>query len=152
MFRHLLPAFALLALPAHADDTSLCPLTADQDNCVRILACIGDHGRWFHGRAFGRGSGDLIGEMSDGVTCTGDWTSRNPMGLGQADVACDDGTTGTVLYTYQDHWTGTTTGLGSLSNGSRIEAWSGLNVLDYLDSQTGRARTLPCAAGDLLIS
>lgn len=152
MFRTLLPACALMAVQVHAETTELCPLTDDQDNCVRILACIGDHGRWFHGRALGRGEGTLFGEMSDGVTCTGTWTSRNPFGLGQADVTCDDGSEGTVIYTYQDHWTGTTTGQGGFTNGIGIEAWSGENVLDYLDSQTGKVLALPCSSGDLLIS
>jgi hypothetical protein len=108
MFLRLLPPLLVTASPVFASD-ALCPLTDDGGNCVRILACIGDQGRWFHGRAFGRGEGALAGVISDGAQCTGDWTSSNALGAGQADVICDDGMTVRVIY-YQDAYTGSALG------------------------------------------
>lgn len=138
--------------PAVAEGT-LCPIADDQENCVRILACLGDEGRWFHGRAFGRGEGTLAGTTDDGVACTGTWTSRNVVGLGQADVTCDDGASIRVIYYYQDEWTGTATGRGLSSTGEAVQSWSGEHVLDYFrdGSPTGEAR-LRCGEYDIPLS
>lgn len=143
----------VLAPMAARAEGSLCPMTADQTNCVRILACYGEAGRWFHGRAFGRGEGTLAGVMDDGVSCTGTWTSRNIVGLGQADVTCDDGATIRVIYYYQDEWTGTATGRGLSSTGARVASWSGEHVLEYFrnGSPTGEAR-LRCGEYDIPLS
>lgn len=154
---HALPpvAFAvlcLLPLSAQAQMPELCPLTGDQANCVRVLACIGNGESWFHGRAFGRGQGDLHGQISDGTRCDGHWTQRNALGLGQADLTCDDGSRAMVLFTYQDDWTGTTTGIGSFDDKRPIAAWSGQGVLQYLDNVTGHPNRLPCRSGDIPIS
>lgn len=131
----------------------LCPMTEDRTNCVRVLACYGEDGRWFHGRAFGRGEGTLAGVMDDGVACAGTWTARNAFGLGQADVACDDGETIRVIYFYQDEWTGTARGSGSPSSGARVQSWSGEHVLEYFrnGSPTGAAR-LRCGEHDIPLS
>lgn len=157
MFRQSLPfAFALFATSAAAQDATgatLCPLTDDNSNCTRVLACIGDQGRWFHGRSFGRGAGWLSGVTDDGATCTGTWVQQNAFGLGQADVTCSDGMTVTVYYYYQDPYTGTTTGRG-LSNGQQIvQSWSGTHVLDYFANgrPTAQAR-LRCGSHDIPLS
>lgn len=150
----LLPALALLATQALAQDApQLCPLTDDSSSCTRVLACIGDDGRWFHGRSFGRGSGWLTGVVDDGVTCTGNWVQQNAFGLGQADVSCSDGMTMTVYYFYQDHYTGTTTGRGLSSTGQVVQSWSGNHVLAYFkgDRPTDTA-SLRCGAHDIPLS
>ena len=142
----LAAALATVAAAARAEEDSLCPLTDDQSNCVRILACIGRDGTWFHGRAFGRGEGRLVGQVSDGRRCTGRWVSRGALGLGQAEVRCEGGMEATVLYTYQDEYTGTAIGRGISNRGEMIRAWSGLNVLEFLrDPENPGARPrLPC--------
>jgi hypothetical protein len=130
--RALLPvAFGILAMPVWAQNTDLCPMTDDNENCVRVVACIGDAGRWFHGRAYGRGTGTVAGVMSDGVACSGTWVSRNAVGMGEAEVTCDDAVTVRVLYYYQDSTTGTAKGRGETSTGDLVEIWSGTHVLDY---------------------
>ena len=132
MFLRLLPLGLLLVCgTAQADDTGLCPMTDDQDNCVRIIACLGDQGTWFQGRSFGLGSGELVGVFNTGVTCTGHWTNSNSLGVPQADVTCDDGMTVTVYYFHQDAYTGTAKGRGLTSTGEIVEAWSGEHVLDF---------------------
>ena len=107
---NLFPApmlFALLVFPQNlsAQSATHCPMTADDSNCVRVVACIGDEGVWFNGRAFGRGEGTFSGTTSTGLMCEGTWMSRNAVGLGQADVMCKDGRKGRVFYTYQDEYT-----------------------------------------------
>ena len=114
------------------------------DNCVRLLACIGRDGRWFRGRALGRGTGRLSGRVNDGVTCEGAWTSRNKMGLGQADVACSDGMRASVFFYYQDEYTGTAKGRGLSNRGDVITSYSGQHVLDYLTPDGKRHAVLPC--------
>lgn len=131
-----------------AQTNTSCLMTEDQDNCVRVVACIGDDGQWFNGRAFGRGEGVFAGTVSDGTLCEGTWMEQNVFGLGQADVSCADGRQGAVFYTYQDSVTGTAVGHGVLNTGEAVQIWSGNNVLQYLKSQTGaQVAMLPCQAG-----
>lgn len=156
MKAHRLPALLCLAawpLAAPASEPTECRLTDDRTSCTRVLACIGDQGRWFNGRAMGRGEGTLAGTISDGTICAGTWTERNIFGAGQADVACDDGMTVTVIYFYQEPYTGTAIGRGIASTGVGVKSWSGLHVLDYLKQETGLPHaTLPCGAFDIPIS
>ena len=121
-----------------------CPLTQDSDNCVRVLACFGDQGVWFHGRAYGRGEGTIVGIRSDGVGCAGTWVARNVFGVGQADVICEDEDGATVIYTVHDDPTGTVVGHGRTLLGAPVKAWSGLYVLEYLTQDGTPAGTLPC--------
>ncbi|MBZ4021321.1 hypothetical protein CKO11_02450 [Rhodobacter sp. TJ_12] len=126
-------------------------MTETVENCARILACVGDSGLWFAGRAIGRGAGVLKGALSDGETCGGTWTERNWFGAGQADVTCSNGASGRVYFTYQDRWTGTATGNGTLSDGNRIEMWSGNRVPEFLENTTGKP-ALPCGEAAIPIS
>ena len=113
--------FALFLFPQNlsAQSATHCPRTADDSNCVRVVACIGDEGVWFNGRAFGRGEGTFSGTKSTGLMCEGTWMSRNAFGLGQADVMCEDGRKGRVFYTYQDEYTGTAVGQARCILGKR---------------------------------
>ena len=59
---NLFPAPMLFALLVFLHNLSAqsaihCPMTADDSNCVRVVARIGDEGVWFNGRAFGQGYG-----------------------------------------------------------------------------------------------
>jgi hypothetical protein len=152
MLLRLVPPVAALLLPLAAW-AGPCDLTDDQSSCSRVLACFGDQGRWFEGRAFGRGMGTLSGTVNDGVGCAGIWTSENADGVGEAQVRCEDGLKVTVLFTYQDSYTGTTTGEGVASTGVAVKTWSGLHVPEFLRSQskTGEA-ALPCGAVEIPIS
>lgn len=154
MFRPaLLPVVLLLAAPAFADVANTCRMTDDQTDCTRVLACIGDAGRWFNGRSIGRGAGTVSGSISDGVTCSGTWTEHGPLGFGQAQVACSDGMTASVIYYYQDAYTGTALGRGQTNRGEVVKIWSGTNVLQYLkDGSDAPDVRLPCGDGSILIS
>ncbi len=112
-----------------------CEMTNGQMSCARVVACIGVEGTWFNGRAFGRGAGALEGQLSTGAHCKGRWVAQNLVGLGQADVECDDGMTTTVLYTYQDAYTGTALGYGRTNRDELVEVWSGQNVLAYFQNE-----------------
>jgi hypothetical protein len=149
----------LLMPPSATPDRSVhqsgaCDTTNDQSNCARVVACIGVDGNWFNGRAFGRGEGVLEGRLSTGASCKGHWVERNLLGLGQADVECDDGMTTTVLYTYQDTYTGTAIGHGRSNRGELVEAWSGRNVLTYFQNQNpdNTVITLHCGLSAIPLS
>ena len=155
MLRPALTVAVLLGAPqaGQAQDVSYaptCSMSADQSSCVRVLACIGTEGLWFNGRAFGQGTGTVAGLMSDGAQCAGRWKSRNVMGLGQADVTCDNGVEVTVIYYIQDNFTGTVLGNGLTNRGEMVRAWSGAKVLEYLrDPSRPEAENqvfLPCGS------
>ncbi|MGP9803697.1 hypothetical protein [Paracoccus sp. NSM] len=157
MFRLRLPAalaVSLLTWPALADDMpQLCPLRSDDSSCSRVVACLGDEGRWFHGRALGRGRGEVLGVTSDGAQCRGQWAERGLLGLGQASVTCQDGTEVGVLFTYQDRFSGTATGRGTTRDGTAVQVWAGQHVLSWLESETGRPLgLLPCGPEGMLLS
>ena len=139
---NLFPAmmlFALLVFPQNlsAQSATHCPMTANDANCVRVVACIGNEGAWFNGRAFGRGEGTFSGMTSTDLMCERTRMSCNAFGLGQADVMCEDGSKGCVFYTYQDEYSGTAVGQGAMHSGEKIKIWSGTNVLEYLRGDTG---------------
>lgn len=119
------------------------PCVADggPHNCVKNLACIGEHGRWFEGRAIGWNSGILLGRTSDGVSCNGNWRIDSS-GIGRAELACEDGTTAEVISEYQDYETGTTVGVGKTGNGEEIRSFSGRNVVGFLKKEG--VPILPC--------
>ena len=145
ILRLLPPLLLVLCGAAHADEAGLCPLTDDQENCVRIIACLGDQGKWFQGRAFGRGMGALAGVFNDGTSCTGRWTNSNAAGVPQADFSCDDGMTVSVLYLHQDAYTGTAKGRGITNHGDLVEAWSGAHVLElFRDGDPTAEAILQC--------
>jgi len=85
-----------------AQSETACPMTRDDSNCVRVVACIGDQGVWFNGRALGRSEVTFSGTTSTGLMCAGTWMSRNAFGLGQGDITCENEQKGRVFYTYQD--------------------------------------------------
>lgn len=131
---------------------ALCPVTASADveidmnctadlradgNCVPMAGCLGEAGAYFTGRAIGWNDGTLAVQTSTGVFCSGTWVTRNFLGVGQADFVCDDGETGTALFTYQDPETGTAIGQGEMSNGAKIKVWSGRNIRRFLADPSG---------------
>jgi hypothetical protein len=163
MFRAALPAMiCVLATQGTAQTLSLPGLSPEkgpaacdnipfsQDNCVRVLACIGDAGVYFDGQARGWDAGPVTGVMSTGVTCSGEWRSDGPAGTGLSSLACSDQSRADVVYYSQDNETGTVIGQGLDSRGRYIRVWSGTNVLDFLTEDGETA--LPCVQGDIPIS
>jgi hypothetical protein len=131
------------AWPAPAADTvdMACAIgvteIGDPSACSPVIACFEATGVYFVGRAIGWNRGTLAGTTSAGATCTGEWVSRNMLGVGQASFACDDGTSGTAFFTYQDSLTGTATGHGLSTPMGRLWVWSGNNIRQFLIDQTG---------------
>ncbi len=148
MFLRLLPPMlCALPLPAMAQDVP-CDLYSGAEACVPVLACVGDKGLWFDGRAYGSGPGRIEGVLSDGITCTGTWKARNIFGLGQSDLYCGDRRQARIFYTDRDGSTGTATGGGRSSRGEVIKAWAGDAIGTYLARKNGQ-ESLPCAGGDI---
>ena len=149
MIRSALVLLAL-AVPAAAQET--CERTAEGESCVRVLACFGDTGRWFDGRAIGRGAGTVSGTTDDGVACEGTFDSSEDSDyFGTADFTCEDGLTGQVTYHTTDPETGTALGEGVAEDGTSIQVWTGEYVLEYLRRGTGEVARLPCMAdGEVL--
>ena len=121
-----------------------------QDNCVRVLACVGDSGVYFDGTARGWDTGPVSGATSIGTTCSGEWRNDGPGGTGLSSLVCSDTTKIDVVYYFQDDETGTVIGRGIDSRGRFIRVWSGGNVLEFL-TEDGQA-VLPCVFGDIPIS
>ena len=102
--------------------------------CAPLVGCFERDGRHFVGRAIGRNAGTLAGVLSTGALCTGTWVSRIVIGVGQADLRCDDGTAARIWFTYQDGLTGTATGRGLTIRGAPVRARSGRNIRAFLGS------------------
>ena len=158
MIRPSLLAAFCLATPLAAEqdlrpDLGVCQnIPFSQQNCVRVVGCIGDQGLQIDGRARGWDRGTVFGEMSDFTQCQGTWDSDGPLGTGIAHLTCTDGTTMDVIYYNQDNITGTVIGRGQDSLGRQIQVWSGENVLDFLTPDGSDIAYLPCASGDIPIS
>lgn len=134
-------------------EPSPCANTRDEDNCAQILACVGDDGLWFRGRALGWNEGILAGRLSDGTACEGEWGRDGWFGRSVgASLSCADGRTGTFRYTAQDPLTGTGIAEGRMSDGREVTAWTGKNVLDYLTPEGERHALLPCGPTAIPIS
>lgn len=152
MFRATLPVI-FLASGLSAQDIDVCRnVPYSQNNCVRVLACIGDFGLTFDGRARGWDQGTVSGAISDGTKCQGTWDSDGPLGAGISKMTCEDGTTLGILYYSQDSITGTVTGKGADNKGRTIQVWSGQNVLQFLTPDGAYGPALPCVQGDIPIS
>ncbi|MEM9785636.1 MAG: hypothetical protein AAF801_03990 [Pseudomonadota bacterium] len=152
MFRTILPVIICVAKPVSAETAACENVPYSQDNCVRVLACIGDQGLYFDGQARGWDTGPVTGEISNGVTCDGTWTANGPGGAGMGNMVCADGLEIGVIYDTQDNETGTVIGRGSDSIGQPVEIWSGENVLDYLTSDGAVSARLPCMSGSIPMS
>ncbi|MEM1066183.1 MAG: hypothetical protein AAGJ74_11840 [Pseudomonadota bacterium] len=114
--------------------------TADMGSpeaCSPVVGCLERSGTYFTGRAIGWDEGTFAARSSSGAICTGEWVTRNAMGLGEAIFTCDDGTSGIAFFTYQDSYTGTATGQGMTDDLQRIRIWSGHNIKQFLRNQTG---------------
>ncbi|WP_299643752.1 hypothetical protein [uncultured Ruegeria sp.] len=125
-------ALAGLKLPANC-----APNRGNLSNCVPILACLGDSGIFFTGRAIGWGKGTHAGQTSANFGCHGQWRAQGSFGFGEATLECDNGLTGKAFFTYQHPETGTASGIGRLSTGEIFHVWSGNNVDQFLINKYG---------------
>lgn len=143
-----------LAFPATAQEIPACELRAGHsDSCAPLVACMPGEGVYFIGRAIGWNTGALGGYTSTNVACRGTWTTRNALGLGQARFECDDGLSGTVFFYSQDSLTGTAAGSGLTNHLSRVRGWSGHNIEQFLDAETGHLDgALMCGPTPMLLS
>ncbi|MQY42077.1 hypothetical protein GG681_05455 [Epibacterium sp. SM1969] len=116
--------------------------------CVRVLACIGDEGVYFDGQARGEGVGIILGRTNTGLQCSGHWGAHEQLGAGRARLKCGDGSQFHLNFASRDGDTGTTISSGKDSQGRMIRAWSGANVLHFLD-QGDNMPNLKC--GDLMV-
>ncbi|ABD54599.1 hypothetical protein [Jannaschia sp. CCS1] len=116
-----------------------------QASCTHAVACIGGD-TLFVGGTVGWDEGVLTGDLSNGASCTGIWNNANQL----VNFTCDDGQTGIVRYTLFDGSTGTAIGAGETIAGRPIEAWSGQNIVDFVERETGRV-TLQCGVEELLL-
>lgn len=121
-----------------------------QQNCVRVLACIGETGLYFDGVARGWDAGSLMGRTSAGTLCFGKWSAGGLLGSGTAEMRCMDGLTVNLIFYTQDNSTGTVIGRGMDSENRVVRAWSGNNVLQFLTGPNGRPR-MECGTTEVLI-
>ncbi len=144
----------LLSVPAHAQGEAPCTIkTGKKSSCAPIIGCIPATGVFFSGRALGWNKGILAGTTSDGAVCTGDWVSRNALGLGASNIFCDNGVNAKVFFFYQDSLTGTATGHGITNSGNKIQVWAGQNIKAYISKETGQVDPkLLCGTTEIPIS
>jgi hypothetical protein len=117
-----------------------------QQSCSHVIGCIGGD-TLFVGGSTGWESGRLEGGLYTGETCTGTWDNST----GMARFDCGGGLEGTVRYTLFDGESGTAIGTGEMLDGRPIDAWSGANILGYVQAETGRV-TLQCGVQEIPLS
>lgn len=143
-------AFCVSSAPTFAQDAGVClNRPYDPSNCVRVLACIGEDGLWFDGKARGWNQGTVSGARSDDVLCKGTWDANGLLGTGVGQMTCEDGIGVDVIYYYQDNLTGTVIGRGLDSAGRNVQIWSGENVEQFLTGPGAFGPALPCVFGDI---
>ena len=150
MIRRILPVTICFAAPVAAETCENVPYS--QENCVRVLACIGDQGLYFDGEARGWDEGPASGVISNGVTCSGTWTADGPFGAGMGQMTCESGIDIGIIYHTQDNETGTVIGNGSDTLGRPIQIWSGQNILEFLTPDGAVSPRLPCLSGPIPMS
>lgn len=141
-------ATAIFTTAATADmslDPACVYQEGSQASCTHAVACIGGD-TLFVGGTVGWDEGVLTGDLSTGASCNGIWNNANQL----VNFTCDDGQTGIVRYTLFDGSTGTAIGEGETLAGRPIEAWSGQNIVDFVERETGRV-TLQCGVEELLL-
>jgi hypothetical protein len=149
MFTRLLPATLILAaVPALGQPA--CEMTGGGDSCSRVLACVGEDGLWFDGRAIGWNTGTVAGELSDGTVCTGEWAYTSSH-TAETYVRCDDGMEVVVVTVSRDPSTATSIGKGTTSDGRSVMVWTGGNILQFLRGD-GDEPALPCTPDPIPIS
>ena len=129
-----------------------CENTRDEDNCSRVLACVGEDGLWFDGRSDGWNEGTVSGRLSDGTACAGRWRYGLLGFTAKVEFRCEDGRSGRARFTAQDPETGTGIGGGVTSEGDDVRIWGGHNVLRFLTPEGERRAMLPCEGGAIPIS
>ncbi len=125
----------------------------ESDSCSPVVACMPGDGVYLVGRAIGWNEGTLAGMTNTGVACTGTWRVGQTLRLGHARFSCDDGLSGQMIYYYQDNETGTARGTGFVSGFGRIRAWSGQNIVEFLDASGQRVEgDVMCGETPMLLS
>lgn len=137
--------FAQTAMAEMSLDPACAFKEGSQASCTHAVACIGGD-TLFVGGTVGWDAGLLTGNLSTGAACTGTWDNATNV----ANFTCDDGQTGIVQYTRVDDPTGTAIGAGETIAGRSIEAWSGRNIREFVERETGRV-TLQCGIEELLL-
>lgn len=126
-----------------------CPDTGE--HCVTFVACIEETGEHFKGYALGHDAGTLAATSSLGASCTGNWW-RTLLGLGRAEFSCDDGRSGSSLYTWFDRDTGTAIGSGQFADGARARFWSGSDLERYFrETDPDEVQRMKCQPRRMLI-
>ncbi len=123
------------------------------ESCAPVVACMPGDGVYFVGRAIGWNEGTLEGETNTGVACRGSWSVGETLRFGRVRFECDDGIAGRIVYHYQDPQTGTARGTGLISGFGRVRAWSGNNIVQFLDRTESRVDgDLMCGETPMLLS
>ena len=150
IYRNALALATLCAAAPVASATDCLLREGRRDSCSPVVACLEPTGVWFSGRATGWNLGEVSGVLSSGARCGGTWTGRNLIGLGQADISCDDGRRVVVFFTYLDSLTGTALGQGLSNRAERVRSWSGHAIPDHVDPARGRGPI--CEGAEIPIS
>ncbi|NHB75506.1 hypothetical protein [Rhodobacter calidifons] len=149
MFRFVMPALALCAVPVGAEEVQFCdPATM---NCSPLVVCIEATGEMMRGASFGLDAGPFFAQSRDGVLCEGSWR-RGLFGVGLAEFTCSDGRSGQSAFTWFEPESGTAVGKGSFSTGEVARFWAGNNLERYFRKVAPEERQrMACSPEEMLI-
>ncbi len=118
--------------PAPLSLSGPCIGDATGNHCAPFVGCIAGSGITFEGRANGFLGGEIVGTLSNGAACYGDWKVTSPRS-GKALTECEDGTSFHGRYLGKNAEEGYVVGKGVTKSGQTVFA-----VSSSLAYRTGR--------------
>ena len=106
--------------------SSPCDVTKGTNYCTPVGGCFLGTNLRFKGRSFGRTRGPIIGQLTNGARCTGNWALLSDGKSGQGTLQCSNDLGASLNYGRLDRATGSIFGFGESTQGGRVVAWSGV--------------------------
>ena len=147
-------SYTFAAASTPVPDENCVDIPDSRDSCSPLLACFGNSGEYFAGRALGRDDGDP-GRRNQ-FWCRSARAHGSLAILSEraeANFECDNGHSGKVIFHYRDDVSGTVEGFGFTNHGVSVRAWSGHYIQDFLDEKSGPVDTsLMCGEVEIPLS
>ncbi|KAB7613886.1 hypothetical protein F9L33_11035 [Amylibacter sp. SFDW26] len=99
-----------------------CDGTSQTGHCAPMVGCIAGQEATFTGRTNGYFKGEIIGILSNGLLCSGEWAANPTNSGGTGTATCSDGTTFSVGFHKYDRSDWTLIGKGTTSLGKTVYA------------------------------
>ncbi len=108
--------------PAPLTLAQACDGTSETGHCAPMVGCIAGQDATFTGRTNGFFKGEIIGVLSSGTVCSGNWTANPTQSGGTGTAICSNGAEFSIGFYKYDRSDWTIIGKGTTSLGQTIYA------------------------------